>query len=109
MQAHHIVGAHPVAQLDGGFKSGGTVPVEVVAQFRVPDESFHEGHVREDVSIEQVSLIADVLQQRQCHRIGVGHAFPCDGCVAAFDVVNGNVGNGGQRIVDDTLVLVGSQ
>ena len=99
----------PVAQVDGGLERRGAVPVKVVANLSVPDQSFHKGNVGEEVSAQQVTLVTIVVHQGQSHGVGVAHTFARDRSVAALDVVDGLIGRRGQCVGDDALVLIGLQ
>ena len=75
----------------------------------MPYETLHECNVSEDVTIQQVTLVAIVVHQSQSNGVGVAHTFARYRGVATLDVVDRLVGRSGQCIGNHTLVLVSLQ
>ena len=75
----------------------------------MPNQSFQESDFCEDVTVQQVTLVAVVVHQGQCNGVGVAHTLTRYGSIASLDVVDGLIGRGGQRVGNHTFVLVGLQ
>ena len=104
-----VGGTVPGTQVNGGFPLFTLRRRDVVTKFGVPNDVFQEigVNLKEDVTGQFLTVQQDLVQQCQSNRVGVGVTFLRDAAVAAVDIIDRNRGNGGQRVVDDTLVTVG--
>ena len=75
----------------------------------MPNQSFEECYVSEDVTIQQITLVTIVVHQSHGNWVGVAHSFTGYRGIAPLDVIDRLVRRGGQGIGDDTFVLVGFQ
>ena len=99
----------PGTQVHGGFPLLTLRRRDVVTNLGVPNDVFQEIgiNLKEDVTGQFLTVQQDLVHQCQSNRVGVGVTFLRDAAVAAVNIIDRNRGNGGQRVVDDTLVTVG--
>ena len=99
--------ACPGAEVNGRLVTLTFRPTEIPVVFRVPGELLHELHVEEDVSCELLASQQNVVHQRHGDGVGVGITFLADARIVAIEVVDGDAGDGGERIVDEAFVRIG--
>ena len=103
-----VAGLLPTAQVDRGLPCLGVAVADVVAQLSVPHQVLQEAHLGEDIAGQLAALQGVFVHVGQCHGVGVGISLAHLGVVVAEDVVDGDVGQCGQRVADDTLRTVGT-
>ena len=103
-----VSGLLPTAEVDRRLPGLSVGAGDVVTQFGVPYQVLQEVHFCEDVTCQLTALQGVLVHVGQGHRVGIGVSLTHLCIVVAEDIVDGDVGQSGQRIGDDTLCTVGT-